>query len=300
MMSLSKKRQFQFRITGLFIVLSGFGSWGVYFFRDSPLAQMGLVLASLIFGWTISLVLIDRHTRSTSQNPVDPVPFLKDLIPTLVHDIRNPLTIIVGYVEQIQLKQEKGLLDTDTLNKCLEKIQSGAEKILDLLNRMSKFRRASPRMIADVSLKSLVEKALVDFPVKNFNVMVVNNVEDLKIWADPESITKTIVIVIKNACQAMVKQETRVLTLSANEDDTFVNLEVLDTGPGISSEDLKNIFKPFYSKSEASDSLGLGLCQARGFLTKNFGSLLVESQPQQGTRIKISLLKQDPALPLVA
>jgi signal transduction histidine kinase len=62
-----------------------------------------------------------------------------------------------------------------------------------------------------------------------------------------------------------------------------------DTGAGLTTEELGQIFQPFYSTKEGTQGLGLGLPICRKILERYAGQLLVESQPGQGTRVSIIL-----------
>ena len=75
-----------------------------------------------------------------------------------------------------------------------------------------------------------------------------------------------------------------------------VRVEIVDSGPGIPSEDLPLIFERFYrgekSRSRATGGAGLGLAIAQGFVHAHHGEIGVESPPGQGARFHFTLPKE--------
>jgi signal transduction histidine kinase len=95
--------------------------------------------------------------------------------------------------------------------------------------------------------------------------------------------------IIKNALQAM--SQGGKLNIFGKVNDKMVEIDFQDTGPGLSSHELSQIFQPFYSTKEGTQGLGLGLPICRKILERYGGQLAVESQPGQGTMVKILLPK---------
>lgn len=80
-----------------------------------------------------------------------------------------------------------------------------------------------------------------------------------------------------------------VLTISScfNAKEKLVEIEVKDTGRGISPQDLSHIFEPFYTTKEEGE--GLGLSTVYGIIEKHRGTISVNSTPMRGTCIKVRL-----------
>jgi signal transduction histidine kinase len=93
--------------------------------------------------------------------------------------------------------------------------------------------------------------------------------------------------IIKNALQAMPQGGKLKVDGEVGPRDIAVHFQ--DTGSGLTTEELGQIFQPFYSTKEGTQGLGLGLPICRKILERYAGQLLVESQPGQGTRVSIIL-----------
>lgn len=79
------------------------------------------------------------------------------------------------------------------------------------------------------------------------------------------------------------------VTLSAQTDAQSVRIQVADTGPGISSQDLPHIFERFYRGQAAHSGSGLGLAIVNSLVQVHNGQVWVESEPGQGSRFTLSL-----------
>ena len=69
----------------------------------------------------------------------------------------------------------------------------------------------------------------------------------------------------------------------------MVNIEIQDSGLGISNENLKQIFKPFFTTKSAGEGHGLGLSICQQFIRSYGGELIVDSKVGKGTRMRVQL-----------
>jgi signal transduction histidine kinase len=90
---------------------------------------------------------------------------------------------------------------------------------------------------------------------------------------------------IRNAAQASA-EHIRLLTRSSVD---FVELSIHDDGSGISEDDKRHMFEPFYTTREKEGGTGLGLSIAHGIVTSHEGTIDVESEVEKGTLVTIRL-----------
>jgi len=105
---------------------------------------------------------------------------------------------------------------------------------------------------------------------------------------DPGQLQQAIIALATNALDAM-SDNGGVLTISAQNDEAKVVIEVSDTGIGIPAENLTKIFEPFFTTKEIGQGTGLGLAVCYGILTEHGGSLNVQSTLGTGTTFTITL-----------
>ena len=77
------------------------------------------------------------------------------------------------------------------------------------------------------------------------------------------------------------------LSITSDRTDDTIHLKIVDTGRGISEEEAKNIFEPFYTTKE--QGLGLGMPYAKKIIEQHGGTIFVTSRLGEGTKISIAL-----------
>ena len=106
---------------------------------------------------------------------------------------------------------------------------------------------------------------------------------------DPKGVYRSILNLVSNAIDACEIEAGEVgLSVVAEEDETFFSVIVSDNGCGISEENLKNLFKVFFS-TKGSKGTGLGLAVTHKIITEHGGDIRAESQVGEGTRFIIEL-----------
>lgn len=107
------------------------------------------------------------------------------------------------------------------------------------------------------------------------------------ITADPSQMYQVLVNLVVNAIQAMPEGGT--LRIETSQHDDKVSLLVNDTGTGMSRENLKQIFIPFFTTKGVDQGTGLGLPVVHGIVTAHGGSIRVESEVGKGSTFEVLL-----------
>jgi signal transduction histidine kinase len=114
------------------------------------------------------------------------------------------------------------------------------------------------------------------------------------VLADPEAIRRALANLIDNAAEAMQGSLLRVLGLksSLSEDGASVEVEISDTGYGLTDEIRERLFLPFYSTKQRGTGLGLSI--AAKIVQEHGGSLRAESNSPKGARFLLRLPLMEP------
>jgi len=104
-------------------------------------------------------------------------------------------------------------------------------------------------------------------------------------FADPDLLHRALSNLMLNAIEAMPTGGT--ICLKARQNSGWVELEVSDTGVGLSPSEAQNLFTPYYTSKQ--HGTGLGLAIVHSIITDHGGSIRVESQPARGTTFMIEL-----------
>ncbi len=183
-------------------------------------------------------------------------------------------------------------------NEFLEVIQSNAEilnRLVDDLLDVGRIQIGRSLGIArqETSLISLVDKVVATSHLKSGrHEITVDYGNDLPetIWVDPGRIAQVLNNLLGNAIKYSPSGGIVKVKLESCAD--HVDISVIDSGIGMSSEQAEHIFDRFYrvdKESSESQGLGLGLSIVKQIIIDHGGDINVESQPGKGTTVRFSL-----------
>ena len=223
----------------------------------------------------------------------------------IAHDFNNILTTIRGYADLMLMN----LKSTDPLFKDVESIIRGVKRAEDLIRQLLAFSRRQmiepkildiTKVITDMHL--MLDRLLSD-DIK-FDLRLQENLDLIK--ADPVQIQQILVNLVANAGHALKKQEDKSkgknLRISTNEftithemlgqypgsrEGKYVQINISDTGIGMSDETKQNIFEPFFSTTKEGEGIELGLATVYGIVKQNKAYIYIDSKKGEGTTFKI-------------
>ena len=227
----------------------------------------------------------------------------KILIAGIAHDLRTPLTSAKGYAEGLR----DGIANTPEkqkkyINTIISSI-SNTEKILDDLLTISKLElntyELNPIDIkardffddGAIEIKEWISKYDFDF---EYNCNCGDNVY---LSLDIDRCIRVIYNIISNSLKYRREDVKGKVTLSINEYDKSVIIEIADNGIGVDNESIKNIFETMYradkARTRVSDGSGLGLSVCKQIVELHGGSIWATSTVNEGLSIFISLPKKE-------
>ncbi len=208
------------------------------------------------------------------------------------HELRNPLSVIKNAVFLLKRKlskkktpdiDEKALQFLDIMDK---EIDRSSRIINDLLGFT---RVAKPTRIRS-DIRIVINDALSRVKIPEHIQLSKNLKSNLtKIMIDANQIGQVLINLIDNACQAM--QEDGKLIISTRKSNGFVEIEIGDTGCGISSKSIKKIFDPLFTTKPKGIGMGLAVCHE--IIEKHNGTIDVKSQEGIGTNMCVKLPLED-------
>jgi nitrogen fixation/metabolism regulation signal transduction histidine kinase len=216
----------------------------------------------------------------------------------IAHEIKNPLTPIqlsaqrlLRYLERtsasrpLQLRTEFEKLAAE----CAGLIQREVQTLESLVDEFSQFARFPAAKLALVDLNSVVESALELFRGRLDGITLRTELSEPlpPVKADPELMRRVMANLIDNAAEAMESSTIRQLRLvtRSQSDGDAVEIEVSDSGHGISPEDKERLFLPHFSTKERGT--GLGLAIASRIIAEHNGSIRMEDNLPTGARFLI-------------
>lgn len=220
----------------------------------------------------------------------------QSLINVLTHEIMNSVSPLTCLSESLEKSYKKMDPETVISKKMLVKTQTGLKVIKEqgegLMHFVESYRELSriPKpILKNVRIKQLLEHLKVllcldeDF---NIDYQFLISDEDLSIVIDEQLILQVLMNLIKNA-QSAILGKGFVKIESSLSKDGLVQVIIEDNGSGIKSEDMHNIFIPFFTTKE--NGSGIGLSIARTIMRLHDGKISVESTYSVGTKVSILL-----------
>jgi len=230
-----------------------------------------------------------KHQSELQQ--VERLATLGELASGLAHEIRNPLAGISGAV-QVLSDQNNGHCDNTEI---LDEIQNEIERLNYSLEGFLSYARPQLPQLQEVNIIEILDQAIkLCYRSGQFNVIqLVRNFkqEYILLTVDPGQIEQVFINIVLNALQAMNHKGTLTITVEAEKNTTnnnnFIKIVFGDTGPGVSPENLKKIFQPFFSTKP--NGTGLGLAISFRIVEQHNGHISISSSPGKGTLISLTL-----------
>lgn len=227
----------------------------------------------------------DQMTLQMLQ--MDKMAAMGRLVAGFTHEVRNPLSVILGYTEKLQgqLQQPEALED-------LARIKKNGKRIEELVKNLLGFSRASKATIGSIDLGALIDTTLelVLGESKWNRIEILKDFEPNAplLTGNVNTLIQVFLNLIVNALQAMDGQERPrlLLRIHSSSDRKYVVAEVTDNGPGIAAEIRDNIFEPFFT-TKGTQGAGLGLYIVKGIVEDHGGSIKLDSIPGKGSAFSL-------------
>jgi signal transduction histidine kinase/DNA-binding response OmpR family regulator len=205
----------------------------------------------------------------------------------LAQEMGDPINTILGHVRLLESK----LAGDDQLRISLEAIERETLRCQTTMKSLLDFAKRTPPETHPVDMNELTELAwrIVDDDLPVHSIETVRGFDPHLplIQVDRKQMEQALVQLIRNACDAMGLGGT--LRLTTRSVGPEVQVIVADAGPGLSPEQLRHIFDPFYFIGEQGQKAGMGLSIAHGVIERHDGTIEVESQEGKGTTFTIHL-----------
>lgn len=211
----------------------------------------------------------------------------------VAHELNEPLANILGFA---QLAAQTPDLPSQ-VSRDLDNIVKSALHSREIIKKLMIFGRQVPLQKSMVDMNQVIRDTLyfIETGAARNNIGIhLDLSEDLPdIMGDPQHLKQVMVNLMVNAIHAMPDGGTLTIrTLSFNHD---VYLLVEDSGVGMETEVLRQIFNPFFTTKDSDQGTGLGLAVVHGIVSAHGGIIDVVSEPGRGTRFEITFPCADPA-----
>ena len=215
------------------------------------------------------------------------------MLSNISHDIKTPLTVILGHLEIMRLNQ--------TDNEEIRKVEAKAEQVMELINQfftLAKLEAGDTKIeISKVNISELCRENILDFydilQGEDFTVEIAIPETDIFIQGEKGAVDRILSNLIANAVR--YGSDGKYLGLFLREDAAHVYIDVMDKGKGIEKEFAQNVFERLYtmedSRNRRIQGNGLGLTIAKNLAGQLGGDILLDSEPGVKTTFTVKLNK---------
>jgi len=203
----------------------------------------------------------------------------------VAHEVNTPLAVISNYIQMLA----KQIPADDPRQKTIERIVKQTFRASEIVNNLLNFSRTGGTQAAEVDVNAIVEETLtlVQHPFKTAHITVAKKyAEPLPaILGSTTRLQQVFLNLFMNARDAMPSGgmlEVRTAAFNGS-----VEIEVTDTGAGITPENLHRIFDPFFTTKATGRGTGLGLSVSYGIIKEHAGKVDVRSTPGKGTSFRL-------------
>lgn len=212
----------------------------------------------------------------------------------LAHEIGTPLGVIRGRAEFLTMQA-----DNPAVQKYMEVIVNQIDRISKLIRSLLRISRSQGDVrIEAVSISAVIEEvlSLVGGKVKSDGIEIVVNIPtSLQVSADYNHLEQVLLNLVMNAAQAIHKAikdgraASHQITIQVTQRSKKIALLIQDTGCGIPPENMKKLFKPFFTTKAVGEGTGLGLAIVSQLLHEMGGEIYTESTVGMGTVFTVLL-----------
>ena len=217
---------------------------------------------------------------------------LGQMAASIAHEINNPLAGVLVYTQLLAKKVAGDTLDKQVALDYLGKMDSEISRTSRIIRNLLDFARQSKPLLRPVDSNQVIEQALslVSHQAKLQDIEVIKELDPYlpKVTADFDQLQQVFTNLTLNAIQA-IPDKGRLTLRTSLVGDGQIRVDVQDTGCGISKENLRKLFTPFFTTKEKGKGVGLGLAVVHGIIQRHQGRIEVQSKEGEGTTFTIYL-----------
>jgi signal transduction histidine kinase len=254
----------------------------------SPKGSEYLITASLVrerpAGPVRRVVVSVRNARIRNQRDRE----RSDLVATVAHELRSPLTGIKGFTSTLLTKWDK--FSEEQRQFMLETVDADADRLSRLITELLDAARIDAGRLTlkrgPVKLDEIVRHVLTNVSGGATEPFEISIGDDLElIWGDSDRIMQVVTNLVENAMRHGFGLREVIVSNSAGVDQGGVAVEVLDHGPGIPEEMRQRVFSRFWRAGPGAGS-GLGMYIVRGIVEEHGGTISIQDAAWGGARIR--------------
>ena len=213
----------------------------------------------------------------------------------IAHEVGNPLSAILGYVELLSSGLGEPALEADLLAR----VQRELGRIDGIIRSLLDYARIGAGRAEAVPLRAALEGAAAIVrmrpELRGLPLTCTVEVGADTAWIEADKLHQILLNLLINAGQAAGSAGQ--VWLSALPHPEGVEVRVEDSGPGFSAIARERLFEPFFTTKDVGEGTGMGLATCQQLVETARGQILIEDRPEGGARVRVILPTAPPSLP---
>ncbi|WP_164958468.1 sensor histidine kinase [Clostridium estertheticum] len=218
------------------------------------------------------------------------------MLSNISHDLKTPLTVVLGYIETIKLDLD---IESEEREILLSKVHNKTLEVIELINKffdLAKLESGDKEIpITRVNLNEVCRKSILNFyenlTAKGYEVNIEIPETNIYVFANLEALERIMNNLISNAIK--YGSDGKCIGLNLSYDDNFTYVEIWDKGKGIDETNFERVFERMYTLEDSRNKLyqgsGLGLTITKRLVEKLGGEIYLKSKPHDRTSFTFKL-----------
>jgi two-component system sensor kinase FixL len=217
---------------------------------------------------------------------------MAEMASAIAHELNQPLTAIVNYVEACRRLMEKDAIPIpDRIQGYMGKAVEQASRAGDIIKHLREFLKKGESSRVSLPINQVVEEAsslgLIGATANGIRVFLELGKDLPNVLVDKIQVQQVVLNLVRNAVEALSQTEKRELRIRTVPSGKMVMVSVEDTGPGLPDQVLSRLFQPFVTTKAHGMGLGLSIC--RSIVEAHGGRLWATSGAGTGTTFSFTL-----------
>jgi two-component system sporulation sensor kinase A/two-component system, sporulation sensor kinase E len=218
----------------------------------------------------------------------------------LVHDLRNPLTIIRGYLDLLNYElKEKQESTSAEIGEYLDQIERNVERCAELVESWRALGRFDFSQLQRLSLPKLLNECFRDAAAHSeisFTIQTDGDEDQYEMLGERLQIKRAFQNLIDNSVSAVDRESSPAIAVLFSLNHSDIAIKIKDNGCGVDVKSLRWIFEPFDNTAAIEKGAGLGLFITKKVLEEHRGTLEFESRVGEGSIVTVRVPQAHTAL----
>lgn len=209
----------------------------------------------------------------------------------IAHEIRNPLTTIIGDAQLLMTSMKPGQAEYESL----QAIERSGRRASKVIGNLLSFSRQEEYELSPLDINETIDNALslIAYQIERSNITIIKDLAaDLPLVpASTHHLEDVWINLLLNARDAIPDKQKGEIRITSRLDGSSKAIQVLisDTGVGIPEANLDKVFEPFFTTKDVNEGTGLGLYITYKTIKRHHGFIEMDSEEGKGTTVTVTL-----------